>query len=125
MEFQLQLSDVFTISLETRCPVSTKPSVEIQHLRPCDHDGPKRPIETECFFVAEIPAGAETEERETPPISSAQNRKIGSDCSFHASEPRENCSFSDRTGTRITLPFISYLLLPHLFFCPLPIQFGL
>src|ERR1700736_161686 len=34
---------------------------------------------------------------------SAQNRKIGSDCSFHASEPLENCSFSDRVGTRITL----------------------
>jgi hypothetical protein len=31
--------------------------------------------------------------RETP-VPSAQNRKIGSDCSFHASEPLENCSFS-------------------------------
>jgi hypothetical protein len=35
---------------------------------------------------------------------SAQNRKIGSDCSFHASELLENCSFSDCAGTQITLP---------------------
>src|ERR1700680_54288 len=39
---------------------------------------------------------------------SAQNRKIGSDCSFHASELLENCSFSDRDGTRITLSIISF-----------------
>src|ERR1700738_5659783 len=56
---------------------------------------------------------------------SAQNRKIGSDCSFHASELLENCSFSDRAGTRITLPFISYLLLLFLCLGPLPSQLGL
>jgi hypothetical protein len=38
-----------------------------------------------------------------PQSPSAQNRKIGSDCSFHASELLENCSFSDRVGTRMTL----------------------
>jgi hypothetical protein len=32
--------------------VGTKVSV-IQHLRTCGDDGPGRPIETECFFVAE------------------------------------------------------------------------
>src|SRR6266481_2733933 len=55
---------------------------------------------------------------------SAQNRKMGSDCSFHASEPLENCSFSDLAGTRVTLSFMSYLLLLLLCFCPLPIQLG-
>jgi hypothetical protein len=38
---------------------------------------------------------------------SAQNRKIGSDCSFHASDPLENCSFNDRAGTRIKLSLTS------------------
>jgi hypothetical protein len=33
---------------------------------------------------------------------SPKNRKIGSDCSFHASELLENCSFSDRAGNRTT-----------------------
>src|ERR1700730_6893627 len=56
---------------------------------------------------------------------SAQNRKIGSDCSFHASELLENCSFSNRAGTRITLPFISNLLLLFLWLGPLPSQLGL
>src|ERR1700732_861537 len=56
---------------------------------------------------------------------SAQNRKIGSDCSFHASELLENCSFSDRAGTRITLSFISNLLLLFLCLGPLPSQLGL
>src|SRR3984893_10035371 len=56
---------------------------------------------------------------------SAQNRKIGSDCSFHASELLENCSFSNRAGTRITLPFIGNLLLLFLWLGPLPSQFGL
>src|ERR1700693_3944239 len=49
---------------------------------------------------------------------SAQNRKIGSDCSFHASQLVENCSFSDRAGIRITLPFISNLLLLFLWLGP-------
>src|SRR4029077_10530526 len=57
--------------------------------------------------------------------SSAKNRKIGSDCSFHASDPLENCSFNDRAGTRITLSLISSLLLFLLRFCPLPIQLHL
>src|ERR1700738_1713411 len=56
---------------------------------------------------------------------SAQNRKTGSDCSFHASELLENCSFSDRAGTRITLPFISNLLLLFLWLGPLPSPLGL
>jgi hypothetical protein len=56
---------------------------------------------------------------------SAQNRKVGSDCSFHASELLENCSFSDLAGTRITLSLIRFLLLFHLYLCPLPVQFGL
>src|SRR3984893_11221463 len=56
---------------------------------------------------------------------SAQNRKIGSDCSFHASELLENCSFSDRAGTRIALPFISNLLLLFLWLGSLPSQLGL
>jgi hypothetical protein len=42
---------------------------------------------------------------------SVRNRKIGSDCSFQASEPFENCSFSDRDGARITSSLISFLLL--------------
>src|ERR1700737_501998 len=79
-----------------------------------------RPIKTECFFVAEISAGAETKEREAPPVSLCPNRKIGSDCSFHASELLENCSFSDRDGTRITLSLISLLLLLFLWLGPLP-----
>jgi hypothetical protein len=49
----------------------------------------------------------------------------GLDCSFHASELLENCSFSDRAGARITLSLIIFLSLPHLLFRPLPIQFGL
>ena len=57
--------------------------------------------------------------------TSLQNRKIVSDCSFHASQPRENCSFSDRAGTRTKLSLISFLLLPRLFFFPPPIQLGL
>src|SRR3984893_2309992 len=58
---------------------------------------------------------------------SAQNRKIGSDCSFHASELLENCSFSDRDGTRITLPFINDidLLLLFLWLGPLQSKLGL
>src|SRR6202048_1224551 len=55
----------------------------------------------------------------------AQNRKIGSDCSFHASELLENCSFSDRADTPIILPFISNLLLLFLCLGPLPSQLGL
>ena len=47
--------------------MGAKTSVEIQYLRTCNDDGPKRPIKTECLFVAEIPAGAETKEREAPP----------------------------------------------------------
>jgi hypothetical protein len=53
IEHQLQVRDVFSIRLETRCPVSAKTSIEIQHLRSCDYDGPKRPIETQRLFVAE------------------------------------------------------------------------
>jgi hypothetical protein len=98
--------------------VSIKSGVEIQHLRTCDYDSPKRPIKTQCLFVAEIP--------EKPHQSpSVENRKIGSDCSCHASEPFENCSFSDRSGTRITLPFISNLLLLFLRLGLLPSQLGL
>jgi hypothetical protein len=51
-----------------RCPLRTKPSVEVKHLRTCDDEGPKRPIETQCCFLAEIPAGAETKEWEAPPV---------------------------------------------------------
>jgi hypothetical protein len=68
-EYQIQDFDVFSIGLETRCPVSTEPSVEIQRLRTCNNDGPKRPIETQRLFVDEISAGAETKKRETPPVS--------------------------------------------------------
>ena len=75
VEYQLQVRDVFPIRLETGCPVGTEPRVEIQYLRPCDDDGPKRPIETERLSVK--------------------------------------------------LSLISFLLLARLFFCPLPIQFGL
>src|ERR1700720_2041239 len=50
---------------------------------------------------------------------SAQNRKIGSDCSFHASELLENCSFSDRAVIGIKLAFISNLLLFFLRLAPL------
>ena len=69
IKYEIQDFDVISVGLETRCPVGAKPSVEIQHLRTCDNDGPKRPVKTECFFVAEIPAGAETKEREAPPVS--------------------------------------------------------
>src|ERR1700737_16106 len=55
----------------------------------------------------------------------AQNRKIGSDCSFHSSELLENCSFSDRADPPIILPFISNLLLLFLCLGPLPSQLGL
>jgi len=75
IEYQLQLRDVLPIRLETRCPVGTKPSVEIQHLRTCDDDSPKRPIETQRLFVAEIPASAETKEREAPPVSLCREPK--------------------------------------------------
>ena len=68
-EYQIQDFDVFSIRLETRCPVGTEPGVEIKHLGTCDEDGPNRPIETQRLFVAEIPAGAETKERESPPVS--------------------------------------------------------
>src|ERR1700730_2703308 len=68
-EYQIQDFDIFSIGLETRCPVGAKPSVEIQRLRTCDDDGRKRPIETECLFLAEISAGAKTKEREAPPVS--------------------------------------------------------
>ena len=61
--------------LETRCPVDTKPSVEIEHLRTRDDDGPKRPVEAQCLFFAEIPAGAETKEREAPPVSLSRKPK--------------------------------------------------
>jgi hypothetical protein len=54
IEYQLQVRDVLPIRLETRCPVCTKPGVEIQHLRPCDEKGPKWPIETKRLSVAEI-----------------------------------------------------------------------
>src|ERR1700736_4170662 len=57
------------VDLETPCPMGAKPSVEMQHLRTFDDDGPERPIETQRLFVAEIPAGAETEEGEAPAIS--------------------------------------------------------
>ena len=40
--------------------MGTKSSVEIQYLRTCDDYGPEPPIETQCLFVAEIAAGAET-----------------------------------------------------------------
>jgi hypothetical protein len=40
VEYQLQVRDVFPIRLETRCPMGAKPSVEIQHLRTFDDDGP-------------------------------------------------------------------------------------
>ena len=69
IEYQLQVRDVFRIRLETGCPVGTKPRVEIQYLRPCDDDGPKRPIETERLSVAEIAASGKTKERETLPVS--------------------------------------------------------
>jgi hypothetical protein len=49
--------------------VSTEASVEFQRLRTCDDDGPKRPVKTQCFFVAEIAASAETKKREIPPVS--------------------------------------------------------
>jgi hypothetical protein len=63
----------FPSGLETSCSVGTKPSVETQHLRACDDEDPKRPIETQRLFVAEIPAGAETKEREAPPVSSCDD----------------------------------------------------
>jgi hypothetical protein len=40
--------------------MGTKPSVEIQHLRTSNEDGPKRPVETQRFFLTEITARAET-----------------------------------------------------------------
>jgi hypothetical protein len=58
---------------------------------------PARPIKTQCLFVAEITAGGETKERETPPISlypkpedriqggkkqKTDKRDAGADCSF-------------------------------------------
>ncbi len=61
--------DVFSIGLETRCTVGTESSKEIHYLRTCDEESSERPIETQCLFVAEIPAGAETKEREAPPVS--------------------------------------------------------
>ena len=57
VEYQLQVGDVFSICLQTRCPVGTKPSLEIQRLRTRDDNGPERPIETRRFFVTEISAG--------------------------------------------------------------------
>src|ERR1700730_3823146 len=66
-EYQIQDFDVFSIGLETRCPLGAKPSVEIQHLRTCNDDGPKRPVETQRLFIGEIATGAETKEREAPP----------------------------------------------------------
>jgi hypothetical protein len=45
------------------------------------------------------------------PIETSRREFLGSDCSFHASELLENCSFRERDGSRITLPFIGDLLL--------------
>jgi len=67
--YELQISDVYSVRLQARRPVGTKPIIEIQHLRTCDGDCAKRPIETQNPFIAKIPAGAETKEREPPPIS--------------------------------------------------------
>jgi hypothetical protein len=108
----ISFSSVYlSIAFETSCPVGGKPSVEIKHLRTCD-DRSKRPIEGAVSFVAEIPAGAETKNWEAHQSPSAKNRKIGSDCSFHASESFENCSFSHRAGTRTTSPLISFRCCP-------------
>ena len=101
-----------------RHSMGTKPNVEIQYLRTRDDDSSKLPIKTQRPFVAEIPAGAETKVREPQQSPSAHNRKIGSDCSFQASEALKNCSFNDRTV--ITLSFIRCLLSFLLRFYPLP-----
>jgi len=101
-----------------RHSMGTKPNVEIQYLRTRDDDSSKLPIKTQRPFVAEIPAGAETKVREPQQSPSAQNRKIGSDCSFQATEALGNCSFNDRTV--ITLSFIRCLLSFLLRFYPLP-----
>ena|SRR6266849_4189224 len=77
IEYQLQVRDVFSIRLETSCPVGTKPSVEVQHFRTCDDEGPKRPIETQRLLIAGIPAGAETKEGEAPPVSLCRETKDG------------------------------------------------
>src|SRR5271165_4053179 len=45
-EYQREVRDVFPIRSETCRPLGTKPRKEIQHLRTCDNDCPKRPIET-------------------------------------------------------------------------------
>jgi hypothetical protein len=65
-ESSREWSEFSTIVTERMSPVgsewsrlvSTKTSVEIQHLRTCDDDGPKRPIETQCLFVVKIPAAS-------------------------------------------------------------------
>jgi hypothetical protein len=53
IEYQLQVRVVFSVRFQTGRPLRAKPSLEIQHLRPCDDDGPKRPIETKRLSVAE------------------------------------------------------------------------
>jgi hypothetical protein len=92
--------------------LGTKTSVESQHLRTCNDDGPKRPIETQCLFVAEYRLALRLKNGKPHQSPSVQNRKIGSDCSFHASEPLENYSFSDLASARITLSLISFLSFP-------------
>ena len=50
------------------------------HLRTFDDGGSERPIETQRLFVAEIPAGAETEKGEAPAIPSACNDLVDGLC---------------------------------------------
>ena len=62
---------------------------------------PSGQVKTQRLFVAEIPAGAETKKREPPQVSLCPETKDWVGLFFHASEPCENCSFSDRAGTRM------------------------
>src|SRR5215469_7168750 len=69
VEHQPQTRDIFPIRLETRCPVGTEPSIEIQYFWTGDQDRPKRPIETQRLSLSEIPTSAEAKKWEAPPVS--------------------------------------------------------
>ena len=98
--------------------MGTKPSVEIQYRRTRDDDSPSCQERHRVSLSPKYQPALRLKYGKPQQSPSAQNRKIGSDCSFQASEALENCSFND--GTVIPLSFIRFLLSLLLRFYALP-----